>query len=200
MRIVFVADTHANAGRTHMHADSDMQTSVNQILRADIRPLHKRQFETPAGVLEDNILGTALDGSLFAFTILDDDGWRILRFIQNLCIHDPRICPLESKQRRQRTPIEPWSDNPRDLSIEGDVLVRLLDRVDSADVLLQMLLAEPRRTLLRGRKIDFDLAEERQRRFVALVAVVNDMEGNGDVPLAVEKALEYMRRVLDIPF
>lgn len=185
----------------HEHADKDKQVSINNLIHADIRPPYKRNLETPPGVLEDNILGTALDGSLFAFTILDDNGWRLLRCVQNLCIHDTRICPLESRQRRQRTPVEPWSDRPSDLSVEGDILVRLLDRGDAAEVLVQMLVAEPR-PMSQGRRIDFNTVKERQQRFVTLVAAVIDVpdDDDDDVRLAVCKSLQYMRRVLDTPF
>ncbi|OCL13256.1 hypothetical protein AOQ84DRAFT_118277 [Glonium stellatum] len=36
------------------------------------------------GVLVDDIIGTATDGTLFAFSVLDEPAWRFLKFLENL--------------------------------------------------------------------------------------------------------------------
>jgi len=44
------------------------------------------------GVLVDDIIGTAVDGTVFAFSILDTPAWNLLKFIENLILaHEARI-------------------------------------------------------------------------------------------------------------
>lgn len=165
-------------------------------MRANVRFPHNRQLGIPAGILEDNILGTALDGSVFAFTILNTDGWRLLKFVENLC---KRNNENDSHKKRRRVCIEPRSAGPQDLSVNGDVLSRLLVRHDAARMLLQYLEVEPVDMLVKSAKVDFDTAEERQHRFIALVAAVTELQESADTRQAVNGALLYLERLLDNP-
>ena len=217
----------ARAG-TSITADLQLQlpTPVDQLLRAGVRPIHKRggkllhtfsslppihiigpfghsshHLDKPPGILDRDLLGSSIDGTLYAFSILSNDAWRLLRFVQNLCIRSPLICPLESKQRRARTPAEPSSELSTDFSVNGDTLVKLCERSDAADVLRQMLEVEPERTFSYGRQVDFRSPEKRQRRFVELVASVTGVDTERRLfEGSITAALRYLERVLEVPF
>ena len=132
--------------------------------------------------------------------MLNNDAWRLLRFIQNLCIHSSLICPLETKQRRLRTPAEPASEAPQDFSVNGDTLSKLCDRSDAADVLRQLLEVEPRGTFSFGRQVDSRSIADRQRRFVELVSRITGIDVDEDLKFAIPAALEYLQHVLETPF
>lgn len=74
------------------------------------------------------IYGTAMNGTVYRFSMLEEKEWRLLRLIQNLCVRDATICPFTPKRKRQRNPAgnEPLQFQPTQMHIEGDILSRLL--------------------------------------------------------------------------
>ncbi|OJD13390.1 hypothetical protein AJ78_06145 [Emergomyces pasteurianus Ep9510] len=72
--------------------------------------------------------GTTIDGTVYRFMTLSEPQWRLLRFIQNVCMKDPSICPLA--RRRRRKSIETWEvtiSKPESLHVNGDILGRLVE-------------------------------------------------------------------------
>ncbi|OAX79987.1 hypothetical protein ACJ72_05688 [Emergomyces africanus] len=72
--------------------------------------------------------GTAIDGTVYRFMTLSEPQWRLLRFIQNVCMKDPSICPLA--RRRRRKSIDTWDvtiSKPESLHVNGDILGRLVE-------------------------------------------------------------------------
>ncbi|KKZ67500.1 hypothetical protein EMCG_06818 [[Emmonsia] crescens] len=72
--------------------------------------------------------GTAIDGTVYRFMTLSEPQWRLLRFIQNVCMKDPSICPLA--RRRRRNSIDTWEvtiSKPESLHVNGDILARLVE-------------------------------------------------------------------------
>lgn len=190
---------HANGSTTlSSTVEARLPVPVNHLLRADVRPPHKNSSKV-RGVLEDDIVGTALDGSVFTFSILEEAAWRLLRFVQNMCLRDRRICSLESKQVRLRTPVEPSAERPADMSVNGDIVARLVERPDARSVLQQMIDAEPGKAWFGGRRVDFDTTEERKTRFATVVHAATGVDVH-DEDTTVLTALKYLRQVLEIPF
>lgn len=72
-------------------------------------------------------VGSTIDGSFFQFSILDENAWRLLAFIQTLALRTPFICPFVNPIETYRRPLEP-STNPSNMHINGDIVRRILDR------------------------------------------------------------------------
>lgn len=74
------------------------------------------------------IYGTTITGAVYRFMVLDQNEWRLLRLLQNLCTRDPVLRPFTPKKKR-RNPVEDESWNlPSRMHIDGDVLSRLVER------------------------------------------------------------------------
>ena len=112
------------------------------------------------------LIGCGVDGSLYHFTLLSQEAWRLLRFVQNLCGRSREICP-HGGRAQGKNHIEPRADLPRFKNVDGDVLRRLLAPGRGATALRELLRAEPLHELKRA-GLDFDTAAARQKRFVAL--------------------------------
>ncbi|KAJ9404513.1 hypothetical protein DTO045G8_7735 [Paecilomyces variotii] len=86
--------------------------------------------------------GTALDGTVYRLTTLTEKEWRLLRFLQNICMRDPIICPFGSIRKRRWNPaeIEPSTTKPSTMHVNGDILSRLLSH--GSDYLRQLLSIE----------------------------------------------------------
>ena len=79
------------------------------------------------------IIACTADGTLYQIDILEESSWRLLRFITNMARRHPLICPYREKFRamvdaRHPRHIEPTTSNKRFMQIDGDMLIRLLDR------------------------------------------------------------------------
>ncbi|KAL2848682.1 mono-functional DNA-alkylating methyl methanesulfonate N-term-domain-containing protein [Aspergillus pseudodeflectus] len=77
--------------------------------------------------------GTAMNGTVYRFLILEEKEWRLLRLLQDLCIRDPTICPFTPRRKRLRNPVghEPLEFQPSHMHIDGDILSRLAMRDSS---------------------------------------------------------------------
>ncbi|KAL8696388.1 MAG: hypothetical protein Q9224_002821, partial [Gallowayella concinna] len=83
------------------------------------------------------IIGTCEDGTIYQLSLLNEMSWRLLAFIQNMAIREPRICPYP-KPRAYKQGIKPLLVKDRNMHIDGDILIRLLER-DGKRLLLKML-------------------------------------------------------------
>ncbi|KAF7597096.1 hypothetical protein BBP40_010570 [Aspergillus hancockii] len=86
--------------------------------------------------------GTAMNGTIYRFLTLGEKEWRLLRFLQNLCVRDPIICPFTPKRKRHRNPAgnESLEFQPSHMHVDGDILNRLLMR--GSGYLMHMLVTE----------------------------------------------------------
>ncbi|KAL9119384.1 MAG: hypothetical protein Q9187_004061 [Circinaria calcarea] len=136
------------------------------------------------------ILGCSTNGSFYQFDIIDETKWRLLRFIQNMAERNADICPFTYLDRRKRH-IEPSTKRRHYMHVDGDILVRLLQRgqPDSETLVQAMLDKDPDPA---QRLYDFDTAASRRERFTELVKAA--LGGyNGD---PVEVTVDYLRVVL----
>ncbi|KAB2577972.1 hypothetical protein DBV05_g3334 [Lasiodiplodia theobromae] len=71
--------------------EASLPRSVMRLRRGLVRPTlqyHRNQsqsFTAASGVLVNDIIGAASDGTLFGLSLVDEKAWRLLRFLQNLC-------------------------------------------------------------------------------------------------------------------
>ena len=106
------------------------------------------------GVLIDDIIGTATDGTLFAFSILDEPAWRFLKFLENLLHAKESLKPKPDSREKKgekgyitRRDVDPEPD-PRGSGqstayhISGDVLASLLEGYGSQKSSLRQLVSE----------------------------------------------------------
>ncbi|KAI9816208.1 MAG: hypothetical protein M1827_001809 [Pycnora praestabilis] len=170
--------------------EADLSGSITRLRRAFIRAPWRIRSNTPPGVLEEDILGTSADGSLYHFMLLSESSWRLLRFIQNLCMHNDSLCPFQNLHT-SRKHIEPEATKPRNKHVDGDILERLLE---NPALLRQMLNQEPNE----DHSIDFHSADARSERFRFLVdEVVDDLDEFDD---PTEIALDYVRSLLQLAY
>ncbi|KAI0828438.1 hypothetical protein F5Y06DRAFT_290978 [Hypoxylon sp. FL0890] len=83
----------------------------------------------PSGLPGSDTIGLTIDGSLQHFTVLNEDAWRLLRFIQNLARVSSIICPHNSSNH----PTEEFDPEPElypklNMQVDGNILQRCLER------------------------------------------------------------------------
>lgn len=100
-----------------------LPSSVTRLRRINPPPW-KQYLDSESSVAA---VGSTTDGSFFQFSILDENAWRLLAFIQTLALRSPDICPFVNTIEAHRRPLEP-STNPLDMHINGDILRRILER------------------------------------------------------------------------
>ncbi|KAL9000432.1 MAG: hypothetical protein Q9169_000949 [Polycauliona sp. 2 TL-2023] len=113
------------------------------------------------------ILGSSDDGTIYQLSLIDEASWRLLAYIQNMAARDPRICPYRNPQMRGLD-LEPSTTRKENMHIDGDLLIRLLER--GGTKLLREMLDErssSTRILLDEMLID-DHSEDRWHRLRAL--------------------------------
>lgn len=75
------------------------------------------------------IYGTTIGGAVYRFAIIKEHEWRLLRFIQNVCMIDDKVCPFSLRNRSKVVNnVEPSTSKPDFLHINGDILGRLTAR------------------------------------------------------------------------
>jgi hypothetical protein len=102
---------------------------------------------TPSSLSSSTVVyGTTMDGTIYRIMTLTEKEWRLLRLIQNLCSKDATVSPFLSARKRRWTwaDIEPTSNKPSKMHINGDVLARLLKH--GPDHLRHMLTSDTRST------------------------------------------------------
>ncbi|RYC55220.1 hypothetical protein CHU98_g10988 [Xylaria longipes] len=76
-----------------------------------------------------DIIGLAIDGSLTQFSILHEDTWRLLRYIQNLTMASEGTCPLPAGyDSTETTQLDPRSLAKTKMHVDGDILQQCLEK------------------------------------------------------------------------
>ncbi|KAI0441778.1 mono-functional DNA-alkylating methyl methanesulfonate N-term-domain-containing protein [Xylaria telfairii] len=75
------------------------------------------------------ILGLAIDGSLTQFSILREDTWRLLRYIQNLAMTSKDVCPVPGRYDiTADMTLDPALLSKAMMHIDGDILQQCLEK------------------------------------------------------------------------
>ncbi|KAL4937185.1 hypothetical protein BDV06DRAFT_203423 [Aspergillus oleicola] len=108
-------------------------------LPSSVMKLMSSSEPSPLSPRSNAFYGTAINGTVYRFLTLEENEWRLLRMLQDLCIRDPIICPFTPKRKRQRHPVghQPLELQPSHMHIDGDILCRLVAR--DSDYLTAML-------------------------------------------------------------
>ncbi|KAF2765391.1 hypothetical protein EJ03DRAFT_354912 [Teratosphaeria nubilosa] len=130
----------------------DLPRSITRLRQSDLRPRWKSG--PPDGVIVDNIIGSAPDGALFGIALLDKRLWKRLSWLQRLCEWDTEISPHSHQTPPYCASNDSYAGDDRplpiglaagedgdhqvllrthvpkrnDKHINGDILVRLLER------------------------------------------------------------------------
>ncbi|KAI2624298.1 mono-functional DNA-alkylating methyl methanesulfonate N-term-domain-containing protein [Hypoxylon sp. NC1633] len=75
-----------------------------------------------------DILGLTIDGSIQHFSLLNENAWRFLKFVQNLAMVSQTICPHAILDPAADEPDPEPNPNPKsNMQVDGNVLQRCLD-------------------------------------------------------------------------
>lgn len=129
------------------------------------------------------IVGSSEDGALYQFIVVDQHVWRLLAFVQNMAMRDPRVCPYPSPLVHEQH-IEPRDADPKKQNrhINGDILDRLL-RQGGATLLKEMLAKEPDPNRIFA---DYRSGDDRRQRFHELVEAAGWVQQDRQVEWVVE--------------
>ena len=179
--------TRLNNSTTTLFA-ARLPVSIIRFQKGSIKPSWHRGRSTES----TTILGCSSDGSFYQIEIINEATWRLLRFIQNMAERNGDICPFTYLDRRRRH-IEPSTKHHHYMHVDGDILVRLLERgqPDSETLLEAMLDQDPEPA---QRLYDFDTSGNRRERFTDLVNAA--LEGHDGDP--VEATIDYLRNLLQL--
>jgi len=115
--------------------EAELPTSIRKFRRGRTRPVWEQGYHGPkygrlASTIDDaEILGVSLDGSLYHFTMLNLNIWRLLRFIQNVAVTNEELSPFnhERVDYNNFNP-EPVLDKAEGMQVDGDMLRRCLEK------------------------------------------------------------------------
>ncbi|KAL8853838.1 MAG: hypothetical protein Q9221_001309 [Calogaya cf. arnoldii] len=143
---------------------------------------------------QEAMLGTSEDGTVYQVSLVGEASWRLLAFIQNMAMREPEICPCPSPRVCDRD-LEPSMTRKQDMHIDGDILIRFIER-DSRTLLKKMLaVRDPRSRMLLNEMLVDGRTEDRSHRFRTLAAEVF----KDDVPKheeTGESVLKWLRLLL----
>lgn len=92
---------------------------------------------------EDPIIGTSTDGAIYQLQILDDESWRLLRFLQNLVMRHIEICPFgDSSLLLDPDAYSTTSQRiveAEEYHVDGDILRLWLERGEPERILYEIL-------------------------------------------------------------
>lgn len=86
--------THTHSSAAEMLFEAQLPRSLTRLRQSNVRPKWKRA--APNGVLVENIIGSAPDGSLVGIAILEEPLWRRLSWLQRLCEWDESLSPCSA--------------------------------------------------------------------------------------------------------
>ena len=157
--------------------DNAMSTVFEAVLPSSIARLNwitKPAWYQDTSIKSDNqiIIGSSADGTIRRFDILTK-GWKVLRFIQNMAERNPLLCPFAGNRPFKRH-VEPSTTRPHHMHINGDILMRVLDR-GGETCIRDMLNVEPDLES----HTDFDSVQDRWARFRELAGELVDVEDEG---------------------
>lgn len=110
-------------------------------LPVSITRLREAAPQTTKGSHGRVLYGSTIDGTLYHFTTLNLNEWRLLRFVQIICLGEPLLFPFSRRKVKLPAKIEPSQRHPEAMHIDGDMLCRLLDL--GVDGFKDMLLRGP---------------------------------------------------------
>ncbi|KAF2402049.1 hypothetical protein EJ06DRAFT_372773 [Trichodelitschia bisporula] len=121
--------------------------SVTRLVQADIRPPWRRIEDLKAsGVLVDNIIGSTTDGTVYSFTIVNEELWCVLKYLENL-VKKVKWMHTDLPEGDLNTPsaidperefLTPLRQRKGGSHINGDLLERLLAE-DGLDLLIDAI-------------------------------------------------------------
>ena len=132
------------------------------------------------------IIGVSADGTIIKFDIVTK-GFRVFKFIQNMAERNPVTCPFAGIMPHKRQ-LEPKTDRPHRMHINGDILKRVLER-GGEECIRDMLNVEPDTEM----HTDFDSVEDRWARFKELAGEVVDIGMDGWLGSLVEVMERHLR-------
>lgn len=187
--------------------ESVLSQSITRLCLAHIRPLWKSK--ALAVILERDILGTASDGSLYSFSILHEDAWRLLRFVQNICSCESSIRRVRKNAAQRNMHMEPDTRVATSFQIDGDLLWALTDRADAHVTLEQSIIAASQQTS-RAHGSVYETADNIKARLKVLIheflsanSRLGDDTGNTRIASSndlIETTICILKEVLDSPF
>lgn len=171
----------------------DLPNSITRLRPLKRLPESGMARELPDGRLTDPVIGCSTNGSLYQMELLNEPSWHLLRFIVNMAKRHPVTCPFRDiyvspHQERYKSRIEPSLNNSRHRHVNGDILVRLLDR-GAGVLLMEMLEREPGDDNL---VVDFESAGSRRRRFKELLEDAGFQSDMTDL----EPVVSWLRKLL----
>ncbi|KAL8896943.1 MAG: hypothetical protein Q9207_007469 [Kuettlingeria erythrocarpa] len=179
-------DARGQLGRTApLVFEANLPGSITR-LREVPRPLWQRVLPKVRPTI---IVGASENGAIYQFSLLDEHAWRLLAFIQNITLRDPRVCPYPSPLVHEQH-IEPRDVDvqKQNRHINGDILDRLLRR-GGARLLGEMLAKAPDPDRMFA---DYRSGDDRQQRFNELVEAAGWAQREGHVESTVEKIAEML--------
>lgn len=116
--------------------EAELPTSIRRFRRGRTRPVWEQAQRAPrygrmvSTVDDAEILGVSLDGSIYHFTLLGLDAWRLLRFIQNVALTNEEMYPFTAEQVDDYAEFDPEPKMDRGVGthVDGDMLQRCLER------------------------------------------------------------------------
>lgn len=88
--------------------------TVVRLQEGDVRPSWRRPIAPLTGILKDGVVGACSDGTIYGFTILDENSRHLLKFLQTL---------IEEKAKRdpsaRHTPVNPRTGAIADVLMNG---------------------------------------------------------------------------------
>jgi hypothetical protein len=175
----------------------NLPTSIARVVKVKIRALYSPQ-DVP-GLTERDLYGTAMDGGIWNFAFLTHTAWRVLFFLERMIETNKSFTMLPNAQQGRLTmdPDNPRQPDPTMYHISGDLLERLVKRVDAFQELENMLLS-----LAETPEIKDDL----ERSFLAMLdeeskkgsKVARRLERIAVLVNVQEAIVEWVRKVLDV--
>ncbi|KAI3317448.1 hypothetical protein HD806DRAFT_541229 [Xylariaceae sp. AK1471] len=113
---------------------ADLTVSIRKFVRGHTRPPWTRDLPRygsfQSRLERHDILGLAMNGSLTQFSILHEDVWRLLRYIQNLAMMSTETCLIPRYYRDIDEPdeLDPKYVVKTKMHVDGDILQRCLEQ------------------------------------------------------------------------
>ncbi|KAK3318348.1 mono-functional DNA-alkylating methyl methanesulfonate N-term-domain-containing protein [Apodospora peruviana] len=116
--------------------EAELPSSIRRFRLGRTRPTWGNALHTPrygrlvSTVDDSDILGISLDGSMYHFTLLNMDIWRVLRLIQNIALTSPDLYPFTYQRVADMAEFdpEPKAEKGLEMQVDGDMLKRCLDQ------------------------------------------------------------------------
>ena len=178
--------------------EATLPRSITRLKKGGIRPAW-REVRVP-GVLVNDIIGTASDGAMYGFSLLDAKAWRLAKFLENLCRWS-REMDLRQAARGQDIHVEidpdrlPTDASRRSQHVNGDMLAAAF-LSGAGPARLEKMLTQPALPTHTGEP---DPSVDPSDRFDLLRALAVDLLGEQHSEsrgLLLERVVAWLRGVL----